>query len=78
MMRKISVTLTVKEVNKIIEQPNKRVPTGLRNKAILLFIWDTGARVSDIINLKPSNINISKREAVIINCKGGVDRNLSF
>ena len=78
MRRKIPVTLTVKEVNKLIEQPNKRVPTGLRNKVILLFIWDTGARVSDIINLKPSNINISKKEATIINGKGGVDRNLSF
>jgi len=78
MRRKIPITLTVEEVNKIIEQPNKRVPTGLRNKAILLFIWDTGARVSDVINLKPSNINISKREAIIINSKGGVDRNLSF
>ncbi len=78
MRRKIPITLSVSEVNKLIKQPNKRVPTGLRNKAILLFIWDTGARVSDVINLKPGNINISKQEAMIINGKGGVDRNLSF
>jgi len=76
--RKIPVTLTIEEVNELIKQPNKRVPTGLRNKAILSFIWDTGARVSDVINLKPGNIKISNREAIILNGKYGVDRNLLF
>lgn len=76
--RKIPVTLTVEEVNNLVKQPNKNVPTGLRNKAILSFIWDSGVRVSDVINLKPGNINITKREAVILNGKYGVDRNVSF
>ncbi|MBA7494880.1 Tyrosine recombinase XerD [subsurface metagenome] len=76
--RKIPITLTVDEVNRLVNQPNKRVPTGLRNKAILSFIWDSGARVSDVINLKPGNINISKREAIIKNGKYDVDRNLLF
>jgi len=78
MRRKIPVTLTADEVNKLIKQPNKNVPTGLRNKAILSFIWDSGARVSDVIGLKPGNINIGKREVIIKSGKGGVDRNLSF
>jgi len=78
MRRKIPVTLSAEEINKIIAQPNKRVPTGLRNKAILSFIWDSGARVSDITNLKPGNINIGKREVIIKDGKGGIDRNLSF
>ena len=76
--RKIPITLTVDEVNRLVNQPNKRVPTGLRNKAILSFIWDSGSRVSDIINLKPGNINISNREAIIKNGKYDVDRNLLF
>ena len=78
MRRKIPVTLTAEEVGKIIAQPNKRVPTGLRNKAILSFIWDSGARVSDLINLRPGNLNIAKKEVIIKGGKGGVDRNLSF
>jgi len=76
--RKIPVTLTVEEVNKLVKQPNKNVPTGLRNKAILSFIWDSGARVSDVTNLRPGNINIGKREAIIKNGKYNVDRNLLF
>jgi integrase/recombinase XerD len=65
-------------MNNLIKQPNKNVPTGLRNKAILSFIWDSGARVSDIVNLKTGNINIGKREVTVIGGKGDVDRNLSF
>jgi integrase/recombinase XerD len=76
--RKIPTTLSVEEVNKLVKQPNKNVPTGLRNKAILSFIWDSGARVSDVINLKPGNINVSNREAIIKNGKYDVDRNLLF
>ena len=76
--RKIPITLTVDEVNKLVKQPNKNVPTGLRNKAILSFIWDSGARVSDVINLKPGNISTTNREAIIKNGKYDVDRNLLF
>ena len=78
MRRKIPTTLTAGEVRKIIDQPNKRCPTGLRNKTILSLVWDSGARVSDITNLKPGNLNISKKEIIIKKGKGGVDRILSF
>jgi integrase/recombinase XerD len=78
MRRKIPTVLEPKEVEAIIDQPNKRVPTGLRNKAILSFTWDSGARVSDIINLRPGNVSLTKREAVIKEGKGGVDRVVSF
>ncbi len=78
MRRKIPITLTAEEVGKLIKQPNANVPTGLRNKTILSFIWDSGARVSDVINLRPGNINIGKKEVTIIGGKGDVDRNLSF
>lgn len=76
--RKIPVILTPEEINNLIKQPNKNVPTGLRNKAILSLMWDSGARVGDITNLKPGNISITKREAFFENGKYGVDRWVSF
>lgn len=76
--RKIPVTLSVDEIKRLIKVPNENVPTGLRNKAILYFIWDSGARVSDVINLKPGDLNIGKREATIKGGKGGVDRHIAF
>ena len=39
---------------------------------------DSGPRVSDITGLRPGNINISDREAIIKNGKYDVDRNLLF
>ncbi len=78
MRRKIPVTLTAEEIGKILKIPNERTLTGLRNKTLLSFIWDSGARVSDVINLKPGNLNIGKREATIIEGKGGVDRVIAF
>lgn len=78
MIRKIPVTLTKSEMDRILDIPNERTKSGLRNKTILSLMWDSGARVSDITNLKPGNINIKKREILIKNGKGGVDRNLTF
>ncbi|MFO7928846.1 MAG: site-specific integrase [Candidatus Humimicrobiaceae bacterium] len=76
--RKIPEYLTEEEVKKIIAQPNKRTPTGLRNKAILSFIWDTGSRTGDIINLRPSRIRLKDREADLKDGKYGVDRTVIF
>lgn len=76
--RKIPVTLTGSEVRKIIDQPNKRTPTGLRNKAILSFVWDNGARTGDIINLRPNQVNLESKEAILKEGKYGVDRTVNF
>jgi len=76
--RKIPVILTAEEVKKIIEQPNKRTPTGLRNKALLSLMWDSGARAGDILNIRPRNISITKREVFYENGKYGVDRDSGF
>jgi len=78
MRRKIPIILTVEEIQKIIKIPNEKTRTGLRNKAMLSFIWDSGCRVNDLINLRPGNINIGKREVTVLGGKGGVDRNLLF
>lgn len=78
MIRKIPVTLTKSEMDRILDIPNERTKSGLRNKTILSLMWDSGARVSDITNLKPGNINIKKREILIKDGKCNVDRHLTF
>ncbi len=54
--------LTEDEIEKIIKIPNTRYLTGLRNKAILSLIWDTGAKVSDIIELEAKDIDFEQRK----------------
>ena len=74
--KKLPVVLEPGEAQKLIKQPNRRYITGIRNKAIILVMLNTGLRVSEITDLKPGSINLSSRKLRIVNGKGGVDRDL--
>ena len=50
--RKLLKGFTHGEVDKILAQPNREIPVGKRNYAILLLAKTTGLRVGDIRNLK--------------------------
>jgi integrase/recombinase XerD len=49
--------LTQNEIDLILKQPNTLDKLGLRDRAILETMYATGMRVSEIINLKQSNIS---------------------
>ena len=74
--KKLPVVLEPGEVQKLIKQPNRRYPTGIRNKAIMLVMLNMGLRVSEITDLRPGSINLSSKKLRIVNGKGGVDRDL--
>ncbi len=50
--------LTEKEVNKILNLPEGDDVCSLRDKAILEFLYSTGARVSEMVSLKIDNIDL--------------------
>ncbi len=54
--KKLPTVLEVDEAKRLVKQPNKRYPTGLRNIAIMKTMLNMGLRVSEITNLKPSHI----------------------
>ena len=70
--------MEVDEVQKILDIPNNRNITGLRNKVILNLMWNMGLRVGEVVNLKPRDINLTKRNLRIVNSKGGVDRDITI
>jgi len=74
MKRKIPVSLDLGQTRKLIDMPNPRVKTGLRNKAILSLMVDSGMRASEVINLRPGDINYKDRIVTIIAGKKNVDR----
>ena len=57
--KKLPVILELEEAQNLLKQPNKRDPTGLRNKAMLSLMLHCGLRVFEVINLKPGNINLT-------------------
>ena len=54
--RKIPDVLTVEEVNRILENMTLEEKTGHRNQAIIETLYGCGLRVSELINLKISNL----------------------
>ncbi len=54
--RALPDTLTFEEIESIIHQIDLSKPEGMRNKAMLETLYSCGMRVSEIINLKKSNL----------------------
>jgi site-specific recombinase XerD len=76
--KKLPTVLEPEEANRLLKIPNKRYITGLRNKTILRLMLNMGLRVSEVINLKPGNVNLTKRKLRVVDGKGGVDRDLTI
>jgi len=75
---KLPVILEPEEAQNLLKQPNKRYPTGLRNKTIMSLMLHCGLRLSEIVNLKPSNINLTKGKLRVESGKGKKDRDLAI
>jgi len=75
-VKKLPEVLEPEEVERLLAVPDKRYISGIRNKAVLSLMVNMGLRVSEVCNLKPGDINLTKRKLRIVQGKGGVDRDL--
>ena len=75
---KLPVILEPEEVQNLLRQPNKRYPTGLRNKAMMSLMLHCGLRLSEVVNLKPGNLNLTKGKLRVESGKGKKDRDLAI
>lgn len=57
--KKVPETLTIEEVTVLLEQPSGNSPKEVRDKAMLELLYATGLRVSELVSLKASDINLS-------------------
>ncbi len=57
--KKTPVILTTEEVNLLLEQPGGKTPKDIRDKAMLELLYATGIRVSELINLRMKDVNLS-------------------
>lgn len=56
--KKIPEILTVDEVNRLLDQPSGNSPKEIRDKAMLELLYATGIRVTELITLKVSEVNL--------------------
>jgi site-specific recombinase XerD len=63
--------LTPAEVQALIDRCSRRAPTGIRNRALLYLLFRSGLRVSEIIALKVSDVNLQAHTARLLDTKTG-------
>lgn len=56
--KKMPEILTVEEVDLLLRQPSATTPKGIRDKAMLELLYATGIRVSELIRLEVSDVNL--------------------
>ena len=55
--RKLPDTLSIQEIDQILEAIDHSTPEGTRNRAMLETLYSSGLRVSELIGLKTSNVH---------------------
>lgn len=72
--KKAPEIMTMAEVNRLLDQPSGDSPKEIRDKAMLELLYATGIRVSELISLKTTDVNLnldyitctdSKKERVV-------------
>ncbi|MCX6231000.1 MAG: site-specific tyrosine recombinase XerD [Bacteroidetes bacterium] len=71
--RKLPDTLNPSEINQLIDAIDLSTAEGQRNKVMLETLYSCGLRVTELVNLKISNLRF-KEEFIIITGKGNKER----
>ncbi len=62
--KKFPQILTIQEMDQLMESPDIQSEKGIRDKAMLELLYATGIRVSELLSLKLSDINLSMEYVV--------------
>jgi integrase/recombinase XerD len=63
--------LSIEDVDRLVAQPDVTTPRGLRDRALIELLYATGMRVSELIGLRPADVNLDAR---YLTCTGKGDK----
>ena len=66
--------ISLEGIQEILKQPNLTTERGIRDLALISLMYDTGARVQEIIDLTPSMVNLNKPYTIKLIGKGNKAR----
>lgn len=69
---------TEAEVKGLLAACSRRAPTGLRNRALIMVIWRCGLRISEALDLKPSDIDHGRGMLRVLDGKGHKPRTVGI
>ena len=69
----LPVVLSREEITKMIDSIEIETPLGLRNKAMMETLYASGLRISELVNLKTSDIHLREKYIVVVG-KGDKER----
>ena len=58
-------------VKALLAAPDTRTKMGLRDQFLMIFLYDTGARIQEALNVKICDLRIDKTPTVTLHGKGG-------
>ncbi|GGO83821.1 integrase [Marinobacterium nitratireducens] len=70
----LAVYLEAEEVHAIIDQPDRRTALGQRDHGLLLFLYNTGARISEALAVCCADLHLTPPRQVRLHGKGRKDR----
>lgn len=62
------------EVRSLMAQPDAKAPLGCRDHALFLFLYNTGARISEALDVHEADLHLLRPRQVRLRGKGGKER----
>lgn len=75
LQKKSPQVLDISVIDRLIEQPDIKTKKGIRDRAMLELLYATGVKVTEMISIKLTDINLNGR---YITCKERKERNIPF
>lgn len=70
--------LTTGEVGLLLGGCSRRAPTGVRNRALVMLLYRSGLRVSEVLALRPADVDLDRHSIRLLDTKSGVAQTRGF
>ena len=74
---KVIATFSPEQVKKLLDTIDKKTPAGFRDYVMIMLLYDTGIRLSELISLDYNKIDFSQ-SCLVVNGKGNRERTVPF
>ena len=66
--------LETHELRALLDAPDRSTPVGRRDHAMVLTLFNTGARVQELLDLRPCDLQLTRPRQALLRGKGGKER----